>query len=623
MTVYDLGEVIGPKGDPGAKGDPGKSVEITEATVEYIEGESSVEVNKSESDDKDEYTFAFHLKAPEGTGGTSLPDGGTTGQVLVKQSEENGDATWQTFVGEKGEQGNPGPQGEPGKKAVMKIGTVETATEDKQPNVTIESSDDEENSYTLGFVLPKGGNESSAAKEDITLSTETENVELSPSSATIIVVISGVQTENVIVVCSDEEVATVSQSYNGGTKTLNLTIVSDVNGDAEVTVVDNGDEHYNKSNTVTINVTSSGFSPIYGVEWDGTATTLWSRTNDALFFEDPIPYIKDAEVYSSPFDNIAPWSGMTTSDRVGGKMVAIPKFWYKLTQVGDGMKIQISPTKREGYHVSPAHMDRKDGTGERNIVYIGRYHSNENDYKSTTGLLPKTQITRDDAYTEVHKINSKIWTIDFNMLFTLWLLYLVEFADWNSQKVIGFGGGRRVVSKDDDREKVGYTDKMPYHTGTMHTNRKGRGCFTQYRNIEGLWDNVYDWLTGCYYTAEEGLNIILDPSKGTSTEDGTLIELPFKGGYPSGFTVKNTDNAFPIFVPTGASGSKKTWSCDQWSYTPTSTTSICLSFGGSCYVSSTFNTASRTEESFGLFKIMTNTKAGAPYTTGCRIQELP
>ena len=34
--------------------------------------------------------------------------------------------------------------------------------------------------------------------------------------------------------------------------------------------------------------------------------------------------------------------GMVKSSRTGGVMVAIPKFWYKLTKNGNGLKIQMS-----------------------------------------------------------------------------------------------------------------------------------------------------------------------------------------------------------------------------------------------------------------------------------------
>ena len=53
---------------------------------------------------------------------------------------------------------------------------------------------------------------------------------------------------------------------------------------------------------------------------------------------------------------------MVKSERTGGTMVAIPKFWYLLEQTGSGMSIKIADKKVAGYSVSPAHMDRGDAT---------------------------------------------------------------------------------------------------------------------------------------------------------------------------------------------------------------------------------------------------------------------
>lgn len=44
------------------------------------------------------------------------------------------------------------------------------------------------------------------------------------------------------------------------------------------------------------------------------------------------------------------------------------------------------------------------------------------------------------------------------------------------------------------------TNAGTYHTGTTAANRTTYG-YTQYRYIEGLWDNVYDWMDGCYSLA--------------------------------------------------------------------------------------------------------------------------
>ena len=103
------------------------------------------------------------------------------------------------------------------------------------------------------------------------------------------------------------------------------------------------------------------YSHIYGVEWDGTSTTVWSRTDGAASFVDPTPYVSGASSYNSPFDNLYPWNGMVrVTDSTAGELVAIPKFWYKWTRSGNTMKLQIADKYVDGFSVSPAHMDRGD-----------------------------------------------------------------------------------------------------------------------------------------------------------------------------------------------------------------------------------------------------------------------
>ena len=105
--------------------------------------------------------------------------------------------------------------------------------------------------------------------------------------------------------------------------------------------------------------------------------------------------------------------------------------------------------------------------------------------------MPKLSTTRANFRTSIHALGANIWQANFAMRFTLWLLYLVEFADWNTQKTIGKGCGNNSAA-----QNMGYTDSMPYHTGTTQSNRDTYGLGTQYRNIEGLWDNCYDFCDG-------------------------------------------------------------------------------------------------------------------------------
>lgn len=343
---------------------------------------------------------------------------------------------------------------------------------------------------------------------------------------------------------------------------------------------------------------------IYGVSWDGTSTTLLSRTDDAAGFTNPVAYMAGISNYGSPFDGKLPWSGMTVSeDSAAGKLVAIPKFWYKLTQSGNGLKIQIADAAQDGFSVSPAHMDRGDGKGERDVVYIGRYHCRSSDYKSYGGATPKNNITRSTARCDIHALGSTVWQSDFLMAFTIWLLYIVEYANWNSQAVIGYGCGNNSGV-----QNMGYTDSMPYHTGTTASARTTYGATTQYRNIEGLWDNCYDWMDGCYYNSN-GMMVILNPSAFSDSSGGVLVGKP-SSGWISALSVKTVSGLPPLFIASGASGSGSTYVPDSWYYYASSP---CLCRGGG-YGQSL---------SYGMFYVDCYGVSYANAGIGCRLQELP
>lgn len=429
------------------------------------------------------------------------------------------------------------------------------------------------------------------------------SVSVSPSSLSIqgagsaeTAAISATGDGSVSAVSSDTGVAMASVS--GGT--LSVTCVA--GGDATVTVtLSEGDNYLGASCQVPV---SCSLVHIYGVSWDGTSTTAWTRTDDAADFTDPVPYVSGASSYGSPFDNRLPWSGMQiVEDAEAGTLVSIPKFWYKLEQSGSGMSVKIADMAQTGFNVSPAHMDRGDGAGERDVVYIGRYHAGATAYKSVTGQKPKVSITRATARTSIHALGSTIWQADWAMRFTVWLLYLVEFANWNSQAKLGYGCGNNSAV-----QNMGYTDSMPYHTGTTLSSRTTYGLGTQYRHIEGLWDNCLDWLDGCY-NSSSGLMLILDPSKFSDSANGTSVGTP-SSGYPSAFSVKNVNGTFPLFIPSAANGSDSTYSCDYWYF---SASYPCVSAGGGYYQGS----------DHGLFCFNYDAASGTSDYIGSRSMKLP
>lgn len=340
---------------------------------------------------------------------------------------------------------------------------------------------------------------------------------------------------------------------------------------------------------------------IYGVEWDWTSSgqTKGTRTDAAASFGDPSPAVNNGSG-SSPFDNLMPWSGMVKETRSGGVEVKEPKYWFKWTKTGKKLKLQIADGYVEGFSVDPVNRDRGDGLGELDYSYIGRYHCTSG-YKSTTGAAQQVSITRSQARTGIHNLGANFWQIDFAQFWYVNMLFLVEFADWNGER-IGRGG-----STNGSKMNNGQTDAMGYHTGTTAANRDSYG-FTQYRNIEGWWDNVFDWLDGCYYN-NNGLNVISNPNNFSDNSNGTLVGKP-TSGYPSDFTIPTANGLEWALFPSASSGSTTTYVPDYWNF---SGSVLCLYHGGNYGRS----------QNCGPFYVSYDGTSYQNGSIGCRLQERP
>ena len=379
---------------------------------------------------------------------------------------------------------------------------------------------------------------------------------------------------------------------------------------------------YDSVNQKWVNADGGGSTPkVYGAVWDGSADPSWTRTDDAAFFVDPTPYYSGMSgTPVSPFDNIQPWAGMVRStDANAGEVVAIPKFYYKMEYASGttGLKIQIAPASNgaqwasdNGYSVSPAHQDRGDGVGERDVVYVGRYHC-ASDYKSKTGVTPKVSATRATFRSGISALGSSVWQFDYASLVTIWMLYLVEFADWNSQAKIG-GGCSATTATSSAVYAMGSTDSMPYHTGTVSSSI-GAAVYgaNQYRNIENLWGNCYDLCDGIYFSGANAY-IILNPANFSDSSGGTLIgSRPTSSNYMSSVSISSVSGYEWALLPSGVSGSGTTYTCDYYAY---------LSGGAGLLIGGNYSQA----DIHGLFLFNTNFNINQGYnSSGSRLMVLP
>lgn len=254
---------------------------------------------------------------------------------------------------------------------------------------------------------------------------------------------------------------------------------------------------------------------VFGVSWDSsnpsTALTRLTKANDPNklvtvdITTEPVPAVGTGSG-SSPFDKYMPWmemeeynieaetgmrtkkgnSNFTRTQPTKPVLVKIPEFYYKVEKSGTIFRYYVADGPVDEFHLHPGsgcYVARYEAIGSNNSSlgsFLGSYSST---------LAPSTRQTRDTYRTRARNMASGFQLYDFAAWCAVGLLYLVEFADWDSQKKMGQG-----IVNDADSHKTGETDSMVYHTGRA-AGTDGKTA-VQYRGIENPWGNVFEWIDG-------------------------------------------------------------------------------------------------------------------------------
>lgn len=298
---------------------------------------------------------------------------------------------------------------------------------------------------------------------------------------------------------------------------------------------------------------------VYGVSWNkGTSATM-TRTGDAANFASPV-IGTGTTAGSSPFDSRYPWSEMKVVTDGSNVLVSIPKFWYKWTNSTSALKLEIADKKMPGFFVSPMHADRGDGVGERDVAYVGKYKC-ASDYRSKAGYAPKTSITIGTARTNIKALGTGYYQQDYASFWTVRMLFLVEWATWDSQSVLentsNFSASSSIVT--------GKTASMVYHTGIS-----ADGYSVQYRYIEDLWENVLEWVDGVYFSGAN-MYCINNPTKFAVGSNGTLVGTRTTGtGYIKSWTVPTVSGYEWALIPASVADDES-YTYDGYYYTSSGT----------------------------------------------------
>ena len=325
----------------------------------------------------------------------------------------------------------------------------------------------------------------------------------------------------------------------------------------------------------TVSITASGqskaltlsYANVFGVCWDtsNSSTALMRLTPETDPYglvtksvtTEPVPAVGTG-AGSSPFDSFMPWSGMKECNlnNAGAvtawkgdsgfsrsnnfTMVFIPEFYVAAKRNGTKQYFYVSDKPTTG-------MTKHPGSGK----YVGKY-ANGSGNVSKSGVSPFVNVTRKQFRENVTSVGAKFHLYDFATYCAIIFLYVVEFADWDSQRKIAYGR----VNGQSSYVTSGKTDPMVYHTGTGGSKISDGAAACQYRWLENLWGNVSQWIDGFNANGTTAYYCV-DPPK---YADDTATGYTKIGTLPASGWIKDlivTDNG--LLIPKTNGGSETTY----------------------------------------------------------------
>lgn len=325
----------------------------------------------------------------------------------------------------------------------------------------------------------------------------------------------------------------------------------------------------------TVSITASGqskaltlfYANVFGVVWDtsnsSTALTRLTPETDPYGLvtksvtTEPEPAVGTGSG-SSPFDSYAPWSGMkecnlnasgTVTAWKGDNgfsrsnkyvMVYIPEFYVAYKENGTKKYFYISDKATAGFTKHPG-----------SKKFVGKYHgANTVPMYSRSGESPAVDRTRATLRSHAASSNANFTLYDFATYCAIIFLYIIEFADWNCQSKIGRG----YVDSSGSAIGSGRTDSMTYHTGRA-SGTDGKTA-VQYRWLENLWGNVFQWVDGFNANGTTAYYCTNPEKYADDTTDGyTNIGVLPASGYIKDLTVTDTG----LLIPKTSGGSDTTY----------------------------------------------------------------
>ena len=360
-------------------------------------------------------------------------------------------------------------------------------------------------------------------------------------------------------------------------------------------------EYANKSFTLdvtTVGKQSKDGIMIYGIKRNtGSTSTAWERIEDSIGLEANavLPESGTSTTANTnvknDFDNIYPWSDIKSYnynaetrkvtawygdsnfkfDGSNGEVLTyIPGFYYK-REVLNGVEYQyISKYEQEGYSYSePFSVGRykmSGGTDAYHNSSSGSNTSNKNSNgyielmmtdqgsssftgKSISGVYPSASANLPTFRESASALGTDFSILDYHW-YVLQMLYLVEYADYDSQSKLGQGitnPGSTVTIN------MGGTDSLGMQSGCLANDGK---TSIIYRGMEDIFGYVAEFIDGINIKDGQAYINYDFTTYWSDTFDGNYQALGYVNASSSGFITKlGYDSNNPLIgLPTSVNG---------------------------------------------------------------------
>jgi hypothetical protein len=392
----------------------------------------------------------------------------------------------------------------------------------------------------------------------------------------------------------------INSSYQSGDLYITYDTVGDFVQANDINEIYNnykarGDVDLNNFNLLNVNKINPG-EKVYGIEWNKTQDS-YRRLQDA---EDlSVIHARTPGYKDSDFDDIFPWNKIkrcNLADNItvnsyygdpdyaengsnGQVMDEIPKFYYKFEKETDtsGDKIYrwfITENPKTGFTLFPAFI--RNGK-VNDYIYIAAFeaHNNGGVLESVAGVQPTTEQTR-ATFRSQAEARGPGWTIlDMLSAGAYQLLYLIEYANFNSQKEIGKGVVDKASGTVNESEITGYTH------GNKSFGDPNDGLIpVSYRGIENPWGNTWKFIDG-FVIKDDGYYYTDDITNFNDTGSGyqRVAVTPITS---DGYADDIEDDMGFGFIPSSTTGTSSTYLTDYFYAHDTGEVNIAL-LGSSWY----------------------------------------